>query len=45
MGLENAKIVKIEEKTWEIPQFKALIMPNFIPGPIGLKVTKLFSKH
>ena len=44
MGLENAKIVKIELKIWEIPQFKALITPYFIPGLIGLKVIKSFYK-
>ena len=32
-GLENAKIVKVELKICKIPQFKALIMPNFISGP------------
>jgi len=33
LGLENAKIVKIELKICEISHFKALIMPNFISGP------------
>ena len=33
LGLENAKIVKIELKICKIPQIKALIMPNFIQGP------------